>query len=172
MIELLRKTKIFFYYVFYAMLTQSERLRYLHGQNRGCYVSEVKSDMFGTDITYHPGKPNVREYLNWKEFKERHNWDNKPMPPKSKEPLFIDPAKPLFIIETSFDYTYHHYDGKYVTSKEYKKPNHITGSPGDQRPLLKYPCNSYLLLTLSDRDFESLFATENIMKLWRERYEN
>lgn len=61
--------KKFLLFILYWMLTFNERLRYVMGQNRGCHVSEAKTDGWGcTDITYHPGTPNRREFDTFREF--------------------------------------------------------------------------------------------------------
>lgn len=57
-------------YALYWILTQKERTAYKIGMLKGMRVVSMKSDAFGTSVVYDPNSKPVKNYLDWKEFKE------------------------------------------------------------------------------------------------------
>ena len=83
-------------------------------------------------------------------------------------PLPIDDSKPLFIVDSDFDVTYYHWDGKNVIPKQYNKKNLFQEE--QTPPSLTMTCMVYSFDFFVSDGFNMLFKTTNIMRLWEERY--
>lgn len=58
-------------YIVYWLFTQDERTRYQAGLSKGMHCISIEHGIAGVRCRYTHGKPK-REYVTWKEYKERN----------------------------------------------------------------------------------------------------
>lgn len=61
-------------FILYVLITLNARNRYLAGESRGYQCTDVTGNGFTDTYTYDRNQEPTREYLTWKEFRQRLNF--------------------------------------------------------------------------------------------------